>query len=274
MRKKFILGAIRICLVLGISLGSGVLFSQDSIAGDVEIKLIEGDWGAGKADILAVLRSSTEPLLAQFPDHKAMKINVESQGGPIVLYRRDPGNAYRVKLNVKGMYWSQYAYQFSHELCHILCQYREGPNWNGWFEESLCELASLYSLRVMGETWKTDAPYPNWKGYGKSLNQYAQKMIDETEVPEDLSKWYRFHREALQSKATDRAKNRVAAVAMLPIFEKSPDLWIAIASINAIPNREVEFPEFLREWHKASPEPQRRGVAEVAKLFQVDLSDN
>lgn len=251
----------------------GMGFSEDSPGGKVKINLIKGDWGAAEADILAVLYSSSEPLLEQFPDLEQTKINLESQGGPIVLYRRDPQGAYRVKLNVKGLYWSQYAYQFSHELCHILCRYREGPNWNGWFEEALCELASLYSLRAMGETWKTDAPYPNWRGYGKSLTQYAQDLVDETKMPEDLSKWYRFHREALQDKATDRAKNRVVAVALLPLFEEAPDLWKAIASINAIPDREVDFPEFLREWHKVAPQPQREGVAKVALLFKVDLSD-
>ena len=48
--------------------------------------------------------------------------------------------------------WSQLAYQFSHEFCHVLSNYeRLRDNPNNWFHEALCELASVFTLRRMAE---------------------------------------------------------------------------------------------------------------------------
>ena len=44
---------------------------------------------------------------------------------------------------------------------------------NSFVLETLCEVASLFALRQMGEAWKTDAPYSNWKSYSVSLKGYA-----------------------------------------------------------------------------------------------------
>ena len=69
---------------------------------------------------------------------------------------------------------NQYAYQFAHEFCHVLSGYEglEG-NPNNWFHETICELASVFTLRRMAERWPTHPPYPNWAGYSKHLLEYA-----------------------------------------------------------------------------------------------------
>ena len=256
-------------LGLGI-LGSGAQL-RDGKKNQVVIKPLGKNWGASTADVKAILNSAIKPLHSQFPDREFPTITVEPKGGPIVLYKRGPEGENRVRLNVNGPFWSQYAYQFSHEFCHILCNYKEGSNWNLWFEEAICEMASLYSLRRMGETWATDAPYPNWTSYRTSLTGYANKLIDGTEIPEDLSKWFQTHREALRKTGTDRPKNRVVAKAMLPIFEAEPKLWGAVAYLNSVPDREVDFLDFLRDWQAAAPKKYWGGIAKVAALFRVKL---
>ena len=73
---------------------------------------------------------------------------------------------------------AQFAYQFSHEFCHIMSDYerlRENPN--GWFHEAICELASVFTLRCMAERWSSCAPYPNWVEYSDSLLSYAEDCL-------------------------------------------------------------------------------------------------
>lgn len=245
--------------------------SQNSKKNHVTIKPQGKNWGASTSDVKAILDSAIKPLHARFPDREIPTITVDPKGGPIVLYKRGPKGEHQVRLNVNGPYWSQYAYQFSHEFCHILCNYKEGPNWNLWFEEAICEMASLYSLREMGETWARDAPYPNWRSYRTSLTGYADNLIDGTEVPEDLAKWYQSNRKVLQKNGTDRPKNRVVAKAMLPIFEADPELWGAVAYLNSVPDRKIDFLDFLREWQSVAPKKHHAGIAKVAALFKVVL---
>ena len=63
---------------------------------------------------------------------------------PRVVARARP---YQVMLATWSRYWSQYAYQFGHELTHILTDYdRFSPHRHKWFEETVCEAASLFAL--------------------------------------------------------------------------------------------------------------------------------
>ena len=234
----------------------------------------EREWKAPISNVRAVLLASSKPLMTHFPDRELAQIRVRPKGGPIVLFKRGKNGEYDVRLNTGELFWSQYAYQFSHELCHILCNYREGKNPNGWFEESLCELASIYSLRRMAETWVTDAPYKNWRGYSKSLHQYAQNLMDKTRVPKDLGMWYRLNRELLKENATIREKNRVVSLAMLPIFEADPNIWGSIAYINDAEDRAgLDLPGYLQAWHRNAPERYRGGIAKIADLFGIRVRD-
>ncbi len=98
---------------------------------------------------------------------------------PRVLYRCSQCEPYVIQLDTRGTYWSQYAYQFSHEFCHILSGYehlKENPN--QWFHETVCELASVFSLRRMAERWPIHPPYPKWADYSDSLMCY----INESDV--------------------------------------------------------------------------------------------
>ena len=75
---------------------------------------------------------------------------------PITPYRPSRQGPFTVFLAARDDYWCQFAYQFSHELCHVLSDYErlgEGPN--GWFHEAICELASVFTLRRMAERWLT-----------------------------------------------------------------------------------------------------------------------
>ena len=107
---------------------------------ELVISLASDDWGdAEPADVLKVLHSAAIPIWEAAGSPALHPITVVSSSeGPLVAYKRTPDGDYRVLLNVKGRQWAQLAFQFSHEMAHILANYRNVPNRQLWFEESIC----------------------------------------------------------------------------------------------------------------------------------------
>jgi hypothetical protein len=221
-----------------------------------------------------VLDSAAGALWPNFPERKLTPILVEPKGGPITLYQRGKGGEFQVRLNTGGTYWCQYAYQFAHEFCHIMCNYVEDDLSNKWFEESLCEMASIYALRHMSQAWQKDPPYPNWRDYSKALKDYADDLLKKSPLPagQDLAAWYKAHEAELRKDPTQRELNRVASLVLLPMFEEHPGNWEAVASLNAAPVKEPRtFAKYLADWHARSPAKHQPFIREVAAKFGVEI---
>jgi hypothetical protein len=230
----------------------------------------KADWQADPENVKVVLESAAQTLMRHFPERKLAPIVVEPRGGPIVLYERGPEGEYRVRLDTGETYWSQYAFQFAHEMGHILSDYREHPHRNKWFEEAICETASLYALREMAKTWKTDAPYDNWRGYAPSLAAYAQERIDSAQLPQgkSLAAWFADHKADLYTSSTNRELNLIVAAQLLPLFEAEPPRWEAIGWLNAADSTKSQtLAEYLADWERSSPERHRAFIRQIAARF-------
>src|SRR5689334_21229300 len=96
----------------------------------LEIHVDDEGWGdAAPVDIRKVLESAGQALLAQVPDLKLPPIEVSrSRKGPLTLFESGPRGEFRVRLDVEGRGWAQFAFQFGHELCHIVCGCVDHPN--------------------------------------------------------------------------------------------------------------------------------------------------
>jgi hypothetical protein len=242
----------------------------------LEIRVAAEGWGnAGTADIAQVLRSAGDALASQFPDRKFPPIEVSrSSTTPITLFKRGPAGELRVKLNVEGPYWAQFAFQFGHEMGHIVCGFEDYANPNLWFEETLCEAASLFVLGRMAESWKTRPPYPHWKDYAGSLRKYREDRMAKARLTEGttLAAWFRTQEPALRKDAGLRDLNLTMAAALLPLFEEAPERWAAVSTLNAVRGAaDRSFAQYLKDWSASSPEKHRELVAKIAARFGVSL---
>lgn len=61
-------------------------------------------------------------------------------------------NECRIQIACDPVYYSQFAYQYCHELCHLMIDNDVYEDYR-WFEESLCELASIYFLPIISKEW-------------------------------------------------------------------------------------------------------------------------
>lgn len=242
----------------------------------IDLRVLPGDWGDAPGDnIAAVCRSAAREILQHCGERKLEPTSVRhDKAGPMVIYGVGDSGERRILLNVRDTHWSQFAYQFSHEVCHVLCNYREAKRENQWFEESLCEAASLFALRSMAKTWRTNPPYSNWKGYSASLQSYAdERMAAVTPGAEkSLAGWYRKHEVTLRKDPTNRALNQVVAVELLKLLEREPRHWQALAQLNQWPAEEsLAFAAYLADWHSRVAEEHQPFVAAIAELFEIPL---
>lgn len=241
-----------------------------------ELRVEKQGWtGARQADLRAVYNSACSEIAVHF---KEAKFDIEpirirhDKSGPIVLYQRSLRGELIVQLSANGTYWCQHAYQIAHEFCHILCRFKPGDRSNLWFEESLCELASIYAMRQMAITWKTAAPYPNWRDYSKSLKSYADDVTKKHALPEgtEFAAWFQENQAQLRKNPTQRELNGIVAVQLLPQFEKAPEGWRALQFLNqGRTKQEQTFREYLEAWHDNTPEKLRPFVEGIIEEFKT-----
>jgi hypothetical protein len=255
---------------------AALLLGQEGTSAPPVIRVAADGWGdAAPADIAKVLQSAGGSLTAHVPGLKLPPIEVSrSKDSPIVLFERGPAGEIRVRLSAEDRRWAQFAFQFAHEMGHILCGYADYPNPNKWFEETVCETASLFALGRMGETWATAPPYPNWASYAPALRKYRDERTAAAGLPKEtaLADWFREREASLRKDGTQRELNLAMATALLSLFEEAPEAWAAVATLNKVRgDASRSFADYLRDWSRSAPERHRPFVAKVAERFGVAL---
>lgn len=145
------------------------------------------------------------------------------------------GDNLNVYLNVKDNYWCQWVYQFAHEYCHCLINGSLSGNWSPmlWFEETLCELSSMYNLyRMVGFCEERGL-----KNYSSSVQEYLNNLLTKSDNVFKLSNeggWYQGYKELLSTEHYNRELYNAIAVLMYPHFIENPRLWRIILNIGDI----------------------------------------
>ncbi|MBI2508988.1 MAG: hypothetical protein HYV99_03100 [Betaproteobacteria bacterium] len=245
----------------------------------LEIRVLAGAWGNVRTeDIETVLYSVAAVLLENFPGKRLNPILVfHSDTRPFILYEKGPNNEYRVYLTAKDGDWAQYAYEFAHELGHILAHYERHAYsgttaHNQWFEEALCEVASLYVLRRLAFAWEVSPPYPHWAAYAPTFEKYAERFLSERHrrLPPAtaLATWFAQNEQELARNPYLRVHNEVVANLLLPLFEENPHLWVAIGSLN-LASEGDSFRDYMQAWHANAPEECKDIIQYLMALFGI-----
>lgn len=243
----------------------------------IKIQVDDCDWGDGSLqDIQQLLEDVTSQLLRHLNHPPSGRIRIvcnPNESSPITYIRSSPDEDYVVSLTVKNRLWAQFAYQFSHELCHIISGYehlREAAN--GWFHESLCETASLFTLGQMAATWQSTPPYPNWSSYAESLASYAQEVIlrEKRRLPNGISlgEWFHNNESSLLADRYQRELNGLVAVQLLPLFRQTPASW---QSVQYLPDSGEGFNSYLASWRASCPNVHQDFVTRIATAFNFSL---
>lgn len=241
----------------------------------LEIRVLEGGWGDARAeDIETVLYAVAAVLLERFPGRRLNPILVaHSDKYPLTLYEKGPHGEYRIYLSAREQYWAHYAYEFAHELTHILSNhehfaYSREITPNQWFAEALCEAASLYALKRLAFLWEVSPPHPRWRPYAPTFEEFAERLFNERhrQLPPDtlLATWFEQNEQDLRRDPYLRKHNEVVANMLLPLFEENPEFWQAIGYL---PAKGASFRDYLYAWRANAPEDFKDTITYVMALF-------
>ncbi len=248
----------------------------------LSLEVQEGGWGsAQKEAIETVLYSVADELLSRLPKKLAAPIVVShTDNGPVALYERGPAGEYRVQLHASGENWHLYVYEFAHEFCHILSNYEAnvGPDttkYNQWFEETLCETASLFTLKNLAATWEVSPPAPQWSEQARKLRRFFDHLVAEghRQLPPHtpLGAWLQENEEGLRHDPYLRNKNEVLANLLLPLFQENPQNWAALNYLNLDPSdARNSLGEYLGHWYENAPFEHKEFIGGVLALLLLE----
>ena len=232
----------------------------------MEIEILECDWGvARRDDIQILLEDVASQVLRELRDPFDETVRVMNLPGqpPKTFFRRPGDTAYEMNLTAKNRKWSQFAYQFGHEFCHVLTGHeRLRCNANNWFHESICELSSFFVLRRMAERWPTDPPYSNWADYSPSLADYAQSEAAKyrnVAAMGSFGAWLNANESDMRQAPYLRDRNGVVALRLLPVFEQTPRGWNAV---RRLPVSAGPISEYIEAWKAEVREEVDRSFVE------------
>lgn len=244
----------------------------------VTIQVDKQGWGAvDTRQIERVLHSVADLLLSDLPERSPIMVRVShTDTNPVALYERGSEGEYLIRLHADRTRWHLYVYEFAHEFCHILSNFdRAGgtvARQNQWFEETICETASLYALGSLATEWSLSPPEPSLANHANELRRFFRFLITEghRKLPEDteLREWLKEHEAQLCADPYRRDQNDLVAKTVLPLFFADPRGWEAITYLNLHPeDPSASLDEFMRHWHANAPERDRPFIAKLSALL-------
>lgn len=248
----------------------------------LNIDIQGGGWGgAPKESIETVLYAVADELMSHLPKKLTVPIVVShTNGNPVALYDRGPAGEYQIHLHASGEYWHLYVYEFAHELCHILSNHDQniGPDtikYNQWFEETLCETASLFTLKNLAATWEATPPARKWSQEAKNLRRFFEHLIAEghRQLPPNtpLASWLQNNEKRLRNDPYRRAENEVVSNLLLPLFQENPQNWEALNYLNLDPSdARNSLNEYLHDWYENAPPEHKKFVGGVLAMLMLD----
>ncbi|MBI4756138.1 MAG: hypothetical protein HY778_12135 [Betaproteobacteria bacterium] len=250
----------------------------------VTIWVEDGPWGkVGAEQVETALYFVADTFLGSLPQQLVPPVIVSHDPrNPVVLYDRGPNGEYRVLLHASQGRWAVFVYEFAHELCHILSNYgagtpasRRSHKTNQWFEEALCEAASLYALIRLAEQWDGSAMAGGWKEHAPALRGFAMQLLAEKHrsLPEGQSAavWLRNNLGRLRASPYQRELNEVVAHLLLPLFLNNPGAWNALAYLNLEPaDAWNSLGQYLANWQKNAPDAHSGFIGRIISLLGAE----
>jgi hypothetical protein len=184
--------------------------------------------------------------------------------GPVTAFGGNNITGWDVYLTAEDDDWCKHVYQFAHEACHVFAQMQQAKHANQWFEESVCEAASLYVLQTISEMGANGrGPCVGFCGGGMPFHEAMKRYVDDLlQAPirqasdAELKKSFKQNETQLRNDPywKDREFNNVVANRLFPLFTSTPANWAAIEFLNATPCSATgdSLSDYLANWEKAA----------------------
>jgi hypothetical protein len=285
-RRNFLAfaGAFGLCSVRLIATAHAQLVSERSLL-TAPIELA-GTWPQVPADavirVLLRLRSACLSGLRLLSDRQPTQLRIDGRnsGTPAIWLHDEPSDTAWILVNVGPADWSKLAYQFGHELGHVLCN-----SWDRaavpalptqWLEETIVEAFSIRGLALLAQSWALNPPFAGDEKFAGSLRTYRQDLVakyrkeETTDGASDVASWFRAQRDTLESgRAVDKGR---IIMAILTLLEQDRAYVEDLGAVNRWPARsKASIEDYLTLWQSSCLEinSPARLPARLRSMFRI-----
>ena len=246
---------------------------------------VEGDWGGSLPNAaLTVMNRMRDACLAGVrlvSDRQPERIRVDNHARepPHIWLHFDSAPFAWIVVDIGPRDWSKLAYQFGHELGHVLCNMwspqgnSANPTAAAWLEEALVEAFSIRGLGPLADRWASDPPFPGDSAFAGAIRQYRsdlethyQKIAADEGASADLKAWLSAHGAALLGNAAIGGPASGAVTAVLAEMAADPAGIEAMGALNRWPpQRGMSIEDYLASWTKSSASSQGQGTGGMTR---------
>src|SRR5208283_3160739 len=230
---------------------------------------VGGDWaGSLTSSARTVLERMRAACLAGVPllsPRQPARIQVDNhrEGPPHVWLHFDDEPVADIVVDVTERDWSRLAYQFGHELGHVLANSwrRDALPGTGsrWLEEALVETFSLRGSELLAQGWERDPPWPGDAPFGAAIRRYKDNQLRvyagyaaaQGELA-DPRHWFRSRRAALEESGGLSEGCEALIPFLLAELSEDPARVGEIGALNLWPERTaLPLPAYLDAWERS-----------------------
>ena len=234
---------------------------------------LAGDWGRmlpNSADlVLERMRYACLDGLRLVSDRQPTRLRVDehTSGQPAIWLHPDNRDMAWVIVDIGERDWSKLAYQFGHELGHVLAN-----SWQAdakpappcqWLEEAIVEAFSVHGLGRLAKDWKQNPPFAGDNAFGDAIATYRENirkayaaLADSQGLTRDAAAWFVDHRSEIEIPGLNPFAQAMS-LTILSKYEQAPTCIEAVGALNRWPGRGgVPAGEYLQRWKDSCDELQ------------------
>jgi hypothetical protein len=246
-----------------------------------------GEWGGSPPSAAALVLARTREvalsgvrlLSDRQPDR--LRVDDHASGPPYVWLHSDPPREAWIVVDIGACDWSQLAYQFGHELGHVLCnswQRNAKPHMPcQWLEESMVEAFSIRGLGLLAESWEKDPPFAGTNDFGQAIRQYRAKVIEGYRQPEgpapaaDIAPWLAEMRDTLAKQMGVNPMEGPAILAIVEMLDRDKGCVEDMGAVNRWPEPALPLEAYLAAWTASCAEVGSPGLLPAQMRSRLGL---
>jgi hypothetical protein len=234
---------------------------------------LAGDWGhtppRAADQVVERMRHACLDGVRLLSDRQPTRLRVDehTSGQPAIWLHPDGSSMAWIIVDIGERDWSKLAYQFGHELGHVMANSwqpdaKPAPPCQ-WLEEAIVEAFSLRGLGSLAKDWKENPPFPGDNAFGDAIAQYRDNIIrgytalaDGQGLSRDAAAWFADHRSEIEIPGLNPFAQAMS-VTILAEYDRAPDCIEALGALNRWPGRTgIPMAEYLRRWEQSCRELQ------------------
>ncbi|UCI29382.1 hypothetical protein [Mesorhizobium sp. B4-1-4] len=234
---------------------------------------LAGNWGhmlpRSAEQVIEHMRHACLDGVRLISDRQPTRLRVDehTSGSPAVWLHPDGSSMAWIIVDIGDRDWSKLAYQFGHELGHVMAN-----SWQAdakpaapcqWLEEAMVEAFSLRGLGRLATDWKQSPPFAGDNAFGDAIAEYRQNIIrgyttlaESQGLTGDAAAWFADNRSEIEIPGLNPFAQAMS-LAILAEYEAAPDCVEALGALNRWPGRTgIPIAEYFTQWEASCAELQ------------------